>query len=136
MKARSVLIIIGAVFLLSAIVTVFILMIKLSSQQNNKDSEFVDNYTKSLIQNSVQTGPAANKDLFVSKATLVAESGDFKLVEISLKQSGFSQETNMFTVLKGDDVILKPTSEWTVGANNLDVPDKIKSELEKRLLSE
>ena len=87
------------------------------------------------IRKKLSSGSTGNQNISIIKSTELLKQGDYRVIEVIVNQNGVkSNGVHLFTVLRGEEVLIKPTDEWDPILEDENLPDIIRDELRNHLV--
>ena len=137
MRSRLFIVIVILLIIIPLLVSMVILALdkKNSPVEDAKDNQTISRQTTANILKKLISGPAGNQNLRINEAHELLKQGDYRVVEVVVSQNGIkSTELHLFTVLKREDVLIKPTDEWDPILEDKSLPDRVREELKNHLI--
>lgn len=130
-----------AIVILLVIIPLLVSMVLLTLNKNsspNADkagSQVVSTDTNAKIRKKLSSGSTGNQNISIIKSTELLKQGDYRVIEVIVNQNGVkSNGVHLFTVLRGEEVLIKPTDEWDPILEDENLPDIIRDELRNHLV--
>lgn len=130
-----------AIVILLVIIPLVVSMVLLTLNKNsspNADkagSQVVSTDTNAKIRKKLSSGSTGNQNISIIKSTELLKQGDYRVIEVIVNQNGVkSNGVHLFTVLRGEEVLIKPTDEWDPILEDENLPDIIRDELRNHLV--
>ena len=130
-----------AIVILLVIIPLLVSMVLLTLNKNsspNADkagSQVVSTDTNAKIRKKLSSGSTGNQNISIIKSTELLKQGDYRVIEVIVNQNGVkSNGVHLFTVLRGEEVLIKPTDEWDPILEDENLPDIIRDELRNYLV--
>lgn len=130
-----------AIVILLVIIPLVVSMVLLTLNKNsspNADkagSQMVSTDTNAKIRKKLSSGSTGNQNISIIKSTELLKQGDYRVIEVIVNQNGVkSNGVHLFTVLRGEEVLIKPTDEWDPILEDENLPDIIRDELRNHLV--
>ena len=130
-----------AIVILLVIIPLVVSMVLLTLNKNsspNADkagSQVVSTDTNAKIRKKLSSGSTGNQNISIIKSTELLKQGDYRVIEVIVNQNGVkSNGVHLFTVLRGEEVLIKPTDEWDPILEDENLPDIIRDELRNYLV--
>ncbi len=130
-----------AIVILLVIIPLVVSMVLLTLNKNsspNADkagSQVVSTDTNAKIRKKLSSGSTGNQNISIIKSTELLKQGDYRVIEVIVNQNGVkSNGVHLFTVLRGEEVLIKPTDEWDPILEDENLPDTIRGELRNYLV--
>lgn len=123
------------------VIPVVVSMVLLALNKNSSPNahkaggQVVSTDTTANIRKKLSSGLTGNQNISIIKSTELLKQGDYRVIEVVVSQNGVkSNGVHLFTVLKGEKVLIKPTDEWDPILEDESLPDTIRGELRNHLV--
>lgn len=130
-----------AIVILLVIIPLLVSMALLTLNKNSSPNadkagaQVVDTDTNAKIRKKLSSGSTGNQNISIIKSTELLKQGDYRVIEVIVNQNGVkSNGVHLFTVLRGEEVLIKPTDEWDPILEDENLPDIIRDELRNHLV--
>lgn len=130
-----------AIVILLVIIPLLVSMVLLTLNKNSSPNadkagaQVVDTDTNAKIRKKLSSGSTGNQNISIIKSTELLKQGDYRVIEVIVNQNGVkSNGVHLFTVLRGEEVLIKPTDEWDPILEDENLPDIIRDELRNHLV--
>lgn len=137
MRKRLFIAIVILLVIIPLLVSIVLLTLNKNSSPNadKAGSQVVSTDTNAKIRKKLSSGSTGNQNISIIKSTELLKQGDYRVIEVIVNQNGVkSNGVHLFTVLRGEEVLIKPTDEWDPILEDENLPDIIRDELRNHLV--